>query len=84
MTKKMHHSNSEEIDDFNDDLGDETESPEISRNSISGPLCGNLTHSQSGQLLLCALWTTNTASRKFDMIPEFIGGDDTEDTNLIQ
>ena len=68
----MHSSNSEEIDVFNDDLGDETESPEIFAQSISGTLGGNLTHSRSGQVLLLALWTANFSSRKFDMFPEFI------------
>ena len=80
----MGNSNSEEIDVFNGDLGDETESPEIFAQSISGNLRGNLTHSQSGQVLLLALWTTKFAHRKFDMFPKFIGVDDTEGTNSEQ
>ena len=80
----MHSSNSEEIDVFNDNLGDEIESPEIFAKSISGTLQGNLTHSRLGQILLLAPWTTKFARRKFDMFPEFIGGDDTEGTNSEQ
>ena len=37
---------------------------EIFANSICGNLRGNLTHSRSGQLLLCALWTMDTARQK--------------------
>ena len=77
----MQSSNAEKNDVFNGDLGDETESPEIFAQSISGNLRGNLTHSQSGQVLLLALWTTKFAHRKFDMFPKFIGGDDTAGTN---
>ena len=80
----MHNSNSEEIDDFNDDLGDETESPEVFSNSMSGSLHGNLIHSRSGQLLICAPQAIHTAHRKFDMFLEFVGRDDTDGTNSEQ
>ena len=34
-----------------------------------------------GSILLACAWTTDIARRKFDMYPEYIGGDNTEDIN---
>ena len=36
---------------------------------------------KNGQVLLALAWTTDEGKRKFDMYPEFISGDATEDTN---
>ena len=58
-------------------LSDDTDSPEDFVQSMRS----NLTDSNNGKLLLCAVWTTDTARRKFDMYPECIGQDDTEETN---
>lgn len=38
-------------------------------------------HLKNGQILLALAWTTDEGRRKFDMYPEFISGDATEDTN---
>ena len=65
---------------FLDDLGDSTDSPQDFARDMTGK--ENLIHTDSGQMLLAIAWTNNKARRKFDMYPEFMGGDDdTEDTN---
>lgn len=78
-TKRKTMNNSIEIDAFTDDLGDATDNPEtLARDSRSRT---ELTHSASGKIVLAVAWTNTEARRKFDMYPEFMGGDDTEDTN---
>ena len=52
--------------------------------SIGGNIRDNLIPSPSGKILLLASWTTNSGRRKFNMYPEFCGGDDTEGTNVEQ
>ena len=63
---------------FDEDLEDETDSPE----QFAEDCCrAALTQTSTGRLLLAIGWTNDEARRKFDMFPEFIGGDDTEQTN---
>ena len=75
-TKKKN-SNVEEV--FTSDLGDDTDSPEAFAKDMMGK--ANLIHTGSGQMLLAIAWTNDEARRKLDMYPEFMGGDDTEETN---
>ena len=74
-------SNETNVTNFDDDLGDSTETPEMFARSLEGSIRSNLTDTATGSLLLLAVWTTDTARRKFDMFPEFVGVDDTEGTN---
>lgn len=76
-TKKKNQNSAVEIEKFAEDLDDTTDSPE----SFAKTCRGNLRDTRSGQILLAVAWTNDKARRKFDMFPEFIGGDDTEDTN---
>ena len=79
-TKRKNINNSLDVDQpFLDDLGDSTDSPQDFARDMTGK--ENLIHTDSGQMLLAIAWTNNKARRKFDMYPEFMGGDDTEDTN---
>ena len=66
---------------FDDDLGDDTDSPEDFARDMDATIRQNLTNSVTGQILLCAVWTTDEGKRKFDMYPEFVSVDDTEGTN---
>ena len=76
-TKKVNANGAETIEAFEGSLDDVTDSPQ----KFAETLRGNLTNSKTGQVLLAIAWTTDKARRKFDMFPEFMGGDDTEDTN---
>ena len=78
-TKYQNQNNSICIDDFTEDLGDSTDSPEQFAKDLAGAT--NLKHSSSGTILLVCAWTTDEGRRMFDMFPEFCGGDDTEETN---
>ena len=70
------------VTDFDDNLGDETETPTMFARTLEGTVRDNLTHTATGQILLLAVWTTNTARRKFDMFPKFFSMDDTDGTNI--
>ena len=61
-------------------LGDSSDSPidHVQR------LRSNLTDSSNGKILLCIVWTTDVARRKFDMFPESAGEDDADKTNIEQ
>ena len=69
--KKRHLNNSLNVDDFNDDLGDATDSPRTFAESVRG----DLTQTSSGEVLLIFSWTTDESRRKFDAFPEFVGGE---------
>ena len=79
ITIKTKKKNSAVEEVFTSDLGDSTDSPEAFAQDMMGRT--NLIHTESGQLLLAIAWTNDEARRKFDMYPEFMGGDDTEETN---
>ena len=78
-TKSQHLNNSAVIGDFLDELGDDTDSPELFAKNCKSR--SSLVHSKSGKIVLAVGWTNVEARRKFDMFPEFMGGDDTEGTN---
>ena len=75
-------STSTVVSNFEDDLGDDTETPMMFATALEGTVRDNLTNTATGLILLLALWTTDTARRKLDMFPEFVGVDDTEGTNV--
>ena len=81
-TKRKNVNNSLADELFLDDLGDSTDSPQDFARDMTGK--ENLIHTDSGQMLLAIAWTNNKARRKFDMYPEFMGGDDTEDTAILR
>ena len=66
-----------EIDQFKEDLGDLIDSPELYAESLRD----RLVHSETGEILLQIAWASDESRRKFDMYPEIVGGDDTEETN---
>ena len=70
-----------DVTSFDEDLGDQTETPEMFASSLSGTMRDNLTDSSTGELLLLSMWTEDSWRRKFDMHPELICVDDTEGTN---
>ena len=65
--------------EFTADLEDDTCSPKEFALDMRGR--DNLMCSDNGLMLLSCAWTNNEARRKFDMFPEVMSGDDTEDTN---
>ncbi|KAL7539501.1 hypothetical protein ACHAXR_009346 [Thalassiosira sp. AJA248-18] len=75
-TKRMNMNNALEIDEYVDESGDAVDSPEKYAQSMRARL-----KNANGQILLACAWTSDDARRKFDMYPEWAGGDDTEDTN---
>ncbi|KAL7523068.1 hypothetical protein ACHAXR_000013, partial [Thalassiosira sp. AJA248-18] len=75
-TKRMNMNNAVEIDEYIDQSGDVVDSPEKYAESMRGKL-----KVSNGQILLACAWTSDGARRKFDMYPEWSGGDDTEGTN---
>ena len=79
-TKKKGMNNAETIEEFNEELGDDTDNPK----AFAEDYCksrSSLKDSSNGKIVLAIAWTNDEARRKFDMFPEFLGGDDTEDTN---
>ena len=93
-TKKYSSNGTHTEEDFTDDLGDDIDNPELfaetlrsddneESESTSDNQKGraNLQLSDSGQILLAIAWTADESRRLFDMFPEFVGGDDTEQTN---
>jgi hypothetical protein len=78
--KRTNNSSSiEEEEAFTADLEDDICSPKEFAQDMTGR--ENLVCADNGQMLLAIAWTNDEARRKFDMYPEFMGGDDTEDTN---
>ena len=77
--RKQHMNNAVVVESFLDDLGDATETP--LQYAASMRIKSDLVHSASGEILLACAWTNDNARRKFDMFPEFMGGDDTDETN---
>ena len=71
-----------ETTDFEDDLGDDTESPRSFAEAMEVTIRDKLTQKSTGMILLVATWTTDDNRRKFDMFPEFLSGDDTEGVNV--
>ena len=69
--KKRHLNNSLSVNDFNDDLGDTTDSPKSFAESVRG----DLTQTSTGEILLIFVWTTDEYRRKFDAFPEIVGGE---------
>ena len=78
-TKRKTLNNAIEVDEFSEDLGDDVDSPEKFARDCKA--ISELTHSSTGKILLAIAWTNSEARRKFDMYPEFLGGDNTEETN---
>ena len=80
-TKTKNLNNAAQIAEFTTDNldGVDTDSPQQYARDMK--IRTSLTNSANGQLLLAIAWTNEAARRKFDMYPEFLGGDDTEDTN---
>ena len=66
---------------FDDDLGDTTETPMMFTGALEGIVRDDLTNTATGQILFVAVWTHDTAWRKLDMYPEFVSINDTEGTN---
>ena len=87
IKQKQRASNGETTEEssFDCDLGDVTETPEMFARSLEGTLSkglrDNLTDSVTGEILLLAVWTNDTARLKLDKWPEFLSADDTEGTN---
>ena len=68
---------------FEEELGDETETPEMFARTLEGTTTrDSLTHTVSSLILLRAVWTIDFARRKLDMFPKFWSMDDTEGTNI--
>ena len=77
--RTKHMNNAATVTDVKEKLKDSTDSAEQFACDYRNRC--NLTHSKTGQIVLAIAWTNEEARRKFDMYPEFLGGDDTEDTN---
>ena len=43
--------------------------------------CDRLEYSETGEILLAIAWSSDESRQKFDMYPEIMGADDTEETN---
>jgi len=80
--KRASNSSKSETTDFNEDLGDDTETPLTLAETLKPSIRTNLTLTSTNQILLIATWTTDDNRRKFDMFPEFLSGDDTEGVNV--
>ena len=80
--KRAPNSTAAETTDFDDDLGDDTESPWSFAETMEVTIRDNLTQKSTGMILLVATWTTDDNRRKFDMFPKFLSGDDTEGVNV--
>ena len=66
-----------EIDEFHADLDDPNDSPL----NCAATFRDRLQYSKTGEILLAIAWCSDESRRKFDMYPEIIGADDTEETN---
>ncbi|EJK59564.1 hypothetical protein THAOC_20187 [Thalassiosira oceanica] len=75
--RKQHMNSSMSTEELSVDLGDKTETPLSFAESVRG----QMKSSETGKVLLLAAWTSDESRRNFDMFPEFVGGDDTEQTN---
>jgi hypothetical protein len=65
-----------EIDEFHDDLDDPNDSPL----NWAATFWDRLQYSKTGEILIAIAWCSDESRRKFDMYPEIIGADDTEET----
>ena len=68
---------------FDEDIGDDIETPTMFAKSLEGQVCDNLTQSSTDLILLLASWTTDCARIKFDIFPEFVAVDDTENVSAV-
>jgi hypothetical protein len=75
--KKKKKNLADEIDEFHDDLDDPHDSPL----NCASTFRDRLQYSKTGENLLAITWCSDESRRKFDMYPEIIGADDTEETN---
>ena len=80
-TKTKHLDNAALVAEFSEDNLDGVDTDSPSQYAKDMKIRSALTNSANGQLLLAIAWSNEEARRKFDMFPEFMGGDDTEDTN---
>ena len=78
-TKHQNQNSSITIDEYIDDLGNSTDSPQQFAKDMTG--LTNLKHSSSGTVMLVCAWTSDEGLQMLDMFPEFCGGDDTEETS---
>ncbi|KAL7529078.1 hypothetical protein ACHAWF_002826, partial [Thalassiosira exigua] len=76
-TRSIRPNHAAEIREFDSDLDDDTDSPARFAESLRK----RLGLSSSGKLLLLIAWTSNRARLRFDKFPEFMGIDDTDETN---
>jgi len=78
LKRKKSFNNSAQILDYNEVNRDVTDCPEAFAEDYRR---SSLLNSSNGKILLACGWTTDEARRKFDMFPELLSGDDTEQTN---
>ena len=74
-TKTQNHSL--ELDDFVDNSGDIAEDHVVFARGMRGTLS-----TSDGELMLACCWASAESRRNYDMFPEVLGGDDTEQVNV--